>query len=309
MVKSKEQLTDRNKAQNVIGFCEFMRMGSFQWRGQRSIAKATFFLLFGTPDVHTRLRSAYVLNEIERLDMPVGAKVVEGGFGRGIVLLGLAKRHPDWHLIGFELDPIMAESARRIVERGKRVTNVVIVEGAIEELDASNSYDLIILVDVLEHINDDVRLIKGLIRALRPGGYLVLHVPKPRHEHWRFLPVFRSHDVQDILRSGEGVRQTRICGHVREGYGYEDLCQLADTVGARIVNLQETIGVWGEVSFELNQIFWKHPILRYLWALFTYPIAVIIGYLEILSNPSSGNSFLVTLQKTQPEKGFISGNI
>ena len=297
MKSNKKVILNSRKALNVIGFCEFIRMGSFQWRGQRSLAKMAFFLLFGTPDVHTRLRSAYVLNKIESLDIPVGAKVLEGGFGRGIVLLELAKRHPDWHLVGFELDPIMAESARRIIERDKKIANVVIVEDSIENLEANNSYDLIILVDVLEHIKDDVRLVKRLIRALKSGGYLVLHVPKPRQEQWRLLSAFRFHDVPDIVR-GEGAhRQIRISGHVREGYRYKDLCQLSDMVEADIVTIEETIGVWGEISFELNQLFWKYPILRYLWAFLTYPITVTIGYLEILSKPSSGNSLLIIFQK------------
>jgi|GEM_PF-2623302 len=298
-MKNKRQLIPKvHKDQNIISFWKFIRMGSFQWRGQRSLARAAFFFLLGTPDIHTRLRSAHVLNRIERLDIPAGAKVVEGGFGRGIVLFALSKHHPDWRLIGFELDPYMAESARRIVERSKWITNIVILEGSIENIDASNSYDLIVLVDVLEHIEDDMRLAKRLARALKPGGYIVLHVPKPRQEHWRFLPIFRSHDVEEILRIKEDKHQKiRISGHVREGYRYEDLCQLADMTGVKIVSLEETIGVWGEVSFELNQLFWKRPILRYLWAFLTYPIAMAIGYLDILRPPSAGNSYLVTLQK------------
>ncbi len=84
MKSNKKFIVNSRKALNVISFCEFIRMGSFQWRGQRSLAKMAFFLLFGTPDVHTRLRSAYVLNKIESLDIPFGAKVLEGGFGRGI---------------------------------------------------------------------------------------------------------------------------------------------------------------------------------------------------------------------------------
>lgn len=39
------------------------------------------------------------------------------------------------------------------------------------------SYDSIILVNVLEHIKDDAAALAGLLRILRPGGHLLLFVP------------------------------------------------------------------------------------------------------------------------------------
>lgn len=39
------------------------------------------------------------------------------------------------------------------------------------------SYDSIVLVNVLEHIEDDAAALAGLMRILRPGGHLLLFVP------------------------------------------------------------------------------------------------------------------------------------
>ncbi len=42
---------------------------------------------------------------------------------------------------------------------------------------APNSYDTLVLVNVLEHVLDDDALLRHIQRALRPGGHLLLFVP------------------------------------------------------------------------------------------------------------------------------------
>ncbi len=42
---------------------------------------------------------------------------------------------------------------------------------------AGGSYDSVVLVNVLEHIEDDVSALQGLYRILAPGGHLLLFVP------------------------------------------------------------------------------------------------------------------------------------
>lgn len=280
----------------MVGFWNFVSMGREQWRGQQSPLKAAFFLFLGTPDTHTRLRNSYVINQIERLDLPSQSHVMEGGFGRAIVLSWLARRHPDWHLTGVDLDPLMAEAARRVVEGG-RYSNVEIVEGNIESLDEERTYDLAISIDTLEHIEDDLDFLRKHFRALKPGGFLVLHVPKRRQEQWRLIPAFRRHRVREIVRedaSDGEAHQVHVHGHVRDEYTAEELLHVVREAGFEIVDFRETIGRWGEASFELNNLLWPFPILRYLSALFTYPLAVPLGYIDVCSNPSQGNSLMVT---------------
>jgi SAM-dependent methyltransferase len=272
-------------------------MGRPQWRGQTSLLKAMFFLLLGSPDTHTRLRNTYVINQIGRLELPSDCRVLEGGFGRAATLFWLSRRHPGWHLTGVELDPLMAGDAGRAVARGG-YGNVEIVEGSIEDLDQERYYDLAISIDIMEHIEDDVGFLKRHYRALKPGGHLVLHVPKRHQEQWRLFPAFRRHSVEDFVRDkrvGEDVRQVLVHGHVRDEYTAEELRQVAEAAGFEVLDLRETIGRWGEISFELNHALWRCPTwLRYLFSVLTYPLAVPIGYLDILAKPSRGNSLLLT---------------
>lgn len=279
-----------------IGFWDYLSLGRPQWRGQTSILKAALFLIFGTLDMHTRLRNTHVLNQIKRLILPAKSRVLEGGCGRAVTLFWLAQHYPDWQLTGVELDPSLAKSARRAAERG-HLTNLTIVEGNILELDEKQAYDLIISIDVLEHIQDDVGLLRRFWQALKPGGYLVLHVPRRHQQMWRWLPVFHRHGVVGYIREkGTANNRQRVLieGHVRDEYTAEELHCVVEKAGFRVVGMRETIGRWGEISFELNNLLWQWPLLRYFFALLTYPVAVLIGYLDIGQNPSKGNSLLIT---------------
>ena len=154
------------------------------------------------------------------------------------------------------------------------------------EVTQENSFDLAICIDVLEHIPDDVGLLKKIFRALKSDGYLVLHVPRRNEQQWRFLKVFQNHTVE-----GE-------YGHVRGEYVEAELRERFAQAGFEIRELQQTFGRWGEISFELNQLAWKRPWLRYALVPFTYPIAIPIGYLDTHQYQAQGNAYLVIAQKT-----------
>jgi 2-polyprenyl-3-methyl-5-hydroxy-6-metoxy-1,4-benzoquinol methylase len=267
-----------------VGFSDFISMGRPQMHGQTSLAKALFFSLFGSPDAHTRIRNSHVLNVIEALDLPPTTQVLDLGCGRAIALFWLAKHHPDWQLTGVELDPALASSAKRAVERGGW-SNIQIIEGTVMDIKDEGSYDLAICIDVLEHVPDDVGLLKKARQALKPGGYVVLHVPRRNEQQWRLLKVFHQHRVE-----GE-------YGHVRDEYTEDELRERFLAAGFEIRELRQTFGRWGEISFELNQIGWQRPWLRYTLVPFTYPFAMPIGYLDTRQYQEYGNAYLVIAQK------------
>lgn len=265
-----------------IGFWDYISLGRPQWRGQTSFFKALFFLLLGSPDAHTRVRNAHVLNLVQRLPLPSKARVLDLGSGRGVALFWLARHHPDWSLIGIDLDPVMAGSSSLAAKRGGW-TNLTFIQGSVNSLsDEDQQYDLVLCVDVLEHITDDVGLLQQIARVLKPEGYLVLHVPRRRQDQWRLLKVFNQHRVDD---------------HVRNEYTEEELRQCLADAGLCIREFQYTIGYWGEVSFELNMLAWRRWWMRNLLMLLTYPVAIPIGYLDTRQHHQRGNGFLVAAQR------------
>lgn len=71
---------------------------------------------------------------------------------------------------------------------------------------ATSSFDLVVVIDLLEHVDDDRALLEEVARCLRPGGHAVVNVP--RLTRWSVLPRVRhAIGLTDAWH-----------GHLRPGY-------------------------------------------------------------------------------------------
>ena len=78
------------------------------------------------------------------------------------------------------------------------------------------AFDCVIVVDMMEHVDDDQALAHELLRILAPEGTLILNVPHPKHGIWRRFKAL-------IGQTDEAH------GHVRAGYSRESLQALFGT--------------------------------------------------------------------------------
>ena len=135
-------------------------------------------------------------------------KICELGCGTGGNLAAVADRYD---VVGVECSSHALEYARRRL--GNRVTR-----GSLpNDVDLPpDSFDVVLLTDVLEHIEDDARSAATAMRLLRPGGVVVATVPayqwlySPRdanHHHYRrygkqqFARLWKNCDSNIILLS------------------------------------------------------------------------------------------------------------
>lgn len=83
---------------------------------------------------------------------------------------------------GLDMNPDLVALARR---RGYEDVR----EGVVEELPwVDESFDLVTLLDVLEHTADDLVTLEEMRRVVRPGGYLLVTVPA-------YQVLWSNHDV------------------------------------------------------------------------------------------------------------------
>lgn len=151
--------------------------------------RAVFDRMAAQEEVHWWFsgRRAVIRAAIERLvDLPDDARILEAGCGTGgnLDMLG------DFGALrAFELD----EQARATAERK---SGLAVAEGALPGPIPfpAETFDLIGLFDVLEHVEDDKASLAALSGRLRPSGRIVMTVPAfpwlwsahdERHHHFR----------------------------------------------------------------------------------------------------------------------------
>jgi SAM-dependent methyltransferase len=99
-------------------------------------------------------------------------RALEIGCGTGTYTEILAHSCPE--VLAVEIEPSFAEASRRRFAGSGRVR---VIEADARALPDLGRFDTILMLDVLEHIEDDVGMLRDLGRRLSPGGRLVLKVP------------------------------------------------------------------------------------------------------------------------------------
>ncbi len=119
--------------------------------------------------------------------LPTGAtRVLEIGCGAGGTLAWLKERWPTAHTIGVD----GFEEVRGILSLR---ADEVIIRNLDSPLPDLGMFDLILALDVLEHLRDPARVAAQLAGMLAPNGSLIISVPNIAH-HSALLPlVFRRH--------------------------------------------------------------------------------------------------------------------
>ena len=114
-------------------------------------------------------RRTFVL--LDYLDLQAGERVLDGGCGMGFALLAMAALR-QVRRTGIDSDWSRLQLARRAG------TGAALAAADVSRLPfAAESFDKILLSEVLEHVADDDAALRELFRVLRPGGTLAISVP------------------------------------------------------------------------------------------------------------------------------------
>ncbi len=120
-----------------------------------------------------RARNALLLWALQRY-FPAARDYLEIGCGTGYVLAGVAAGRPDLRLHASEI------SSRGLPFAASRVPQATLLQMDARAIPFSAHFDIIGMFDVLEHIEDDRGVLAQALRALRPGGGLLVTVPQHR---------------------------------------------------------------------------------------------------------------------------------
>ena len=117
-------------------------------------------------------------SEIVALLPPHCERVLELGCGSGATLQWLKAQGHCQYTMGIELFPEAAALAAEVVDW--------VQQGDIEQMALNcpeQHFDLILCLDVLEHLVDPWQVLARLVRHLKPGGRVIASIPNVRNWH------------------------------------------------------------------------------------------------------------------------------
>ena len=251
--------------------------GSVQRHKYRDPLRKLFYGVIGNPRIGELERAWRVLRAVRALQLPAAPQILDAGCGEGSYSLWLSQRYPDGMVTAADTHQQTLDDVNVLAAQAGR-TNIKITTLDLEHLDAVSEYDLIICVDVMEHIENHQRVMANLHRALRPGGHLVLHVPQPQQ---RFLFVRRTF--------GPGHP------HVREGYTPVELERLLRGQGFAVVASEQSFGSLATLACEVDEILWTSKLYP-VW-LAMYPLLLLVGSWDISRPVRHGHGVLMVARQ------------
>jgi SAM-dependent methyltransferase len=140
----------------------------------------------------------YALGELERTLGTKPASVMEVGCSAGHLLADIQRSLPNVTLTGGDY------TLQTLVKLGEKMPNIPLIRFDLASSPLpSNAYDAMVLLNVLEHIEDDAAATMHIARMLKPGGLAVIEVPAGPElfdDYDRQLRHFRRYTLPDICR-------------------------------------------------------------------------------------------------------------
>lgn len=154
--------------------------------------------------------------------------------------------------------------------------------------EVEDEFDLVLCVDVLEHIEDDMTAIKNISRSLKKGGYFLMHSP--------------SHYSEE---DGDGD-DTFVDEHARTGYSKQEIEQKMMRLDLLPIKTHYTYGTWGRRGWKLlvkwpMLLLTKLRFFAFLPLLFYYPLvlfpAIVMNSADLFTKNLKGNGIYAVARK------------
>jgi trans-aconitate 2-methyltransferase len=110
---------------------------------------------------------------ISRLKLRGNESVLDIGCGDGKLTAALARQLPKGYVLGVDNSPEMIRFARKSFPL-KQFPNLSFKVCDARKLTFSNKFDLVVSFSTLHWVKDHMKILKGIRRALKPGGRILL---------------------------------------------------------------------------------------------------------------------------------------
>lgn len=232
----------------------------FKYLNNLSLFEKIYIKLLGIPILGLRIRLWHMLPIIKKYSQSK-RNILDFGSGRGAFTLELARDNPSCNVLGIDLDNDKVLSAN-YVAKAAEIKNCSFVVMDIFNIPEDTTFDLIVAIDVLEHIHDDLGILMQLNKCLDEKGVLIIHVP-----HF-------SRNLFGMSRTNFDIE-----GHVRPGYTINDMYEIFNKSRFDIIDFGYTYNSIETLVNDLSYLITKGSEKnKILYALF-FPFFLLVGWL------------------------------
>jgi SAM-dependent methyltransferase len=214
--------------------------------------------------------------------------ILDAGSGFGQYSYYLAKQNKNWKITGVDVKEEQIQDCNGFFSKiGKSNASFSIAD--LTKFRNPGTYDLILSVDVMEHILEDVEVFRNFHESLKPGGMVLISTPSDQggsdvHEH----------DHESFIEE-----------HVRDGYNIREIQDKLKLAGFSTTTAWYNYGKPGQVSWRLSM---KYPIIMLnasrlffiilpIYYLIAFPFSLILNYLDLNLTHKSGTGLIVKAWK------------
>jgi SAM-dependent methyltransferase len=260
-------------------------LGRF-FTGSQFMRRTLYFLL----DL-LLLRTWHVKKALRKIAIgfPAEAFVLDAGSGFGQYSWRMSKINSRWKIKAIDINSEQIEDCNRFFGKAGLSGRVTFRTDDLITLSDFNCYNIILSVDVMEHIEKDVQVFKNFYKSLKDNGVLLISTPSDKG----------GSDVHD------DTEESFIDEHVRDGYSIKEITEKLSLAGFRNIEASYTYGRPGNISWRLSM---KYPIkmlnVSYLffiilpfYYLILFPVSIILNIFDLLLTHKTGTGLLVSARK------------
>ncbi len=245
------------------------------------------------------LRSWHIRKEIKLWEKTANGKqhILDAGSGFGQYDYYLASRNKNWQIKGLDVKQEQIDDCNDFF--GKiNLNNASFGFGDLTKLSEKEQYNMILCVDVMEHIEEDELVLKNFHNALKDGGMVLISTPSDKGGS-----DVHHHDHDDH-HENDGTHSF-IDEHVRDGYGLDEIRDKMKRAGFTKTKAYYQYGIPGKFAWKLSM---KYPIIMLntsyaffiilpFYYIITFPFALILNWLDVKLKHKSGTGLVALAWK------------